>query len=781
MSHGPVGWLPLQRQRCLRAFRGRGGARPRGERQRAQSGCSTCASFPRSGQGERQRAQSGCSTCASFPRSGQGERQRAQSGCSTCASFPRSGRGPFGRGPRCQRCAWRGQRRLHRVSGRAPSGAEPRATRAGGSGGTRRPPLAAVRPSATGTAGATALRRALRAALAAGAAPRGDFSKSTSDAGDSPNPNPPEGNLERSSLHQLGPADEASPDAGDRSRTPSRSRSRSPLRKSLEAAQRRLEAKQMLEQTQAQAKRAECSELQKQLAGQLAELAATQARDEAERKRRRRIEELTQVEKEAEAERLARAERHEREALREASLASEPSDSSRPPPLSPEGQEEAFSWLQDDQLVCLKSMQPAALQRLADDVHKKLMRRAGAEGVYRAMELFSETFKLASESTRRTVFFALNELCRPLRKEPVSRYSKLVRHACWTFLKNITAVDMSAKERQFLTRFLRQHSSTRDEPSFIWRAAGDHSAETKDWQQRLARWEAAVMGRQSLLEVELNHNALCMLNTVQDQMSTYQLQQMTGDGLVLAMVRTRDQTLETNQREELAQEVLQLVLVFLLHIASLFLQFGLTYHLYITTVDGLAAPFDEGVGAYMQVIQQAVEQDPPHALSKDNDVQKDALDLCVKQHAMGYVHLMVLSLWAARMVAEISELLNRLTILSLIADPTNEPLARAFLQEREDGRMLIAYMGRRMKVAVITLCILPKLGCTIFLMWTGGKLFMLTYTMGSLIIPLLTLTYILQIPSILFTGFSSFKFKDQCPAGSRSKASEILRRLFATF
>ncbi|CAJ1407852.1 unnamed protein product [Effrenium voratum] len=454
--------------------------------------------------------------------------------------------------------------------------------------------------------------------------------------------------------------------------------------------------------------------------------------------------------------------------LREASLASEPSDSSRPPPLSPEGQEEAFSWLQDDQLVCLKSMQPAALQRLADDVHKKLMRRAGAEGVYRAMELFSETFKLASESTRRTVFFALNELCRPLRKEPVSRYSKLVRHACWTFLKNITAVDMSAKERQFLTRFLRQHSSTRDEPSFIWRAAGDHSAETKDWQQRLARWEAAVMGRQSLLEV-------------QDQMSTYQLQQMTGDGLVLAMVRTRDQTLETNQREELAQEVLQLVLVFLLHIASLFLQFGLTYHLYITTVDGLAAPFDEGVGAYMQVIQQAVEQDPPHALSKDNDVQKDALDLCVKQHAMGYVHLMVLSLWAARMVAEISELLNRLTILSLIADPTNEPLARAFLQEREDGRMLIAYMGRRMKVAVITLCILPKLGCTIFLMWTGGKLFMLTYTMGSLIIPLLTLTYILQIPSILFTGFSSFKFKDQCPAGSRSKASEILRRLFATF
>ena len=39
-------------------------------------------------------------------------------------------------------------------------------------------------------------------------------------------------------------------------------------------------------------------------------------------------------------------------------------------------------------------------------------------------------------------------------------------------------------------------------------------------------------------------------------------------------------------------------------------------------------------------------------------------------------------------------------------------------------------------------------------------MFMLTHTMGSLIIPLLTLTYILQIPAILFSGFSSFKFKD---------------------
>ncbi|CAE7368965.1 AKR2A [Symbiodinium sp. KB8] len=40
-------------------------------------------------------------------------------------------------------------------------------------------------------------------------------------------------------------------------------------------------------------------------------------------------------------------------------------------------------------------------------------------------------------------------------------------------------------------------------------------------------------------------------------------------------------------------------------------------------------------------------------------------------------------------------------------------------------------------------------------------MFMLTHTMGSLIIPLLTLTYILQIPAILFTGFSSFKFKEK--------------------
>jgi len=175
-------------------------------------------------------------------------------------------------------------------------------------------------------------------------------------------------------------------------------------------------------------------------------------------------------------------------------------------------------------------------------------------------------------------------------------------------------------------------------------------------------------------------------------------------------------------------------------------------------VDGLDEPFRHGLDEKMKVIQRSLEQEPPEPLSMEVSVQKAALDLCIKQHTLGFTHLMVLSLWGARMVAEVSELLNSGTILTLIAEPAAYD---NFVEERDDGRMVIAHMTLSMKVACILLVIIPKLICTSFLMWTGGKLFMLTHTMGSLVIPLLTLTYILQIPAILFTGFSSFKFKEK--------------------
>ncbi|CAE7237771.1 Ankrd39 [Symbiodinium natans] len=239
---------------------------------------------------------------------------------------------------------------------------------------------------------------------------------------------------------------------------------------------------------------------------------------------------------------------------------------------------------------------------------------------------------------------------------------------------------------------------------------------------------------------------------VQERVSTFPMQQNTGDGLILALVRTRDQIFSDTFYMEAGLHV-QVVL----HAASLILQYGLTYHLYFTLVDGLAAPFSSGIGEKMQAIVNALEHDPPLPLSKDDPVQNEALDLCMKQHALGLTHLMVLSLWGARMVAEVSELLNSGTILSLIADPADS----GFLEERDDGKMIVAHMSLMMKIACVVLVIIPKLVCTSFLMWTGGKMFMLTHTMGSLIIPLLTLTYILQIPAILFTGFSSFKFKEK--------------------
>lgn len=76
----------------------------------------------------------------------------------------------------------------------------------------------------------------------------------------------------------------------------------------------------------------------------------------------------------------------------------------------------------------------------------------------------------------------------------------------------------------------------------------------------------------------------------------------------------------------------------LLHIAALSLQFGLTYQLYISTVEGLFEPFAHGVEQQIQVLQGALEA--MKKLDPGDSIQRDALELCVKHHSMGFIHLM---------------------------------------------------------------------------------------------------------------------------------------------
>ncbi|CAE7369003.1 SEC63 [Symbiodinium sp. KB8] len=180
----------------------------------------------------------------------------------------------------------------------------------------------------------------------------------------------------------------------------------------------------------------------------------------------------------------------------------------------------------------------------------------------------------------------------------------------------------------------------------------------------------------------------CMNGKVQERVSTFQMQQNTGDGLILALVRTRDQifsdTLYTEDGLKAHAKivvsatacVLQLVLVLWpLGAAGITGEFG-TYHLYFTTVDGLAAPFSSGITDKME----------------DDLVQKDALDLCLKQHhntsekereasfAADLTGAVALGFWHGALGSyEVSELLNSGTILSLIADP--DPTQNGFLEE----------------------------------------------------------------------------------------------------
>ncbi|CAE8585264.1 unnamed protein product [Polarella glacialis] len=145
-----------------------------------------------------------------------------------------------------------------------------------------------------------------------------------------------------------------------------------------------------------------------------------------------------------------------------------------------------------------------ALPRFADQVHSKFLRKLGPpdKAPYLIFKVFEEMYcdAEATVSWRKILFFAFNEICRPLRKNPADVQAKFVRHAGWELLKAMTTARLSLDERKFLARFLRRQSASSDEASFIWRAAGTEQTETsKDWQQRLSKWEGAIMGNRMLV------------------------------------------------------------------------------------------------------------------------------------------------------------------------------------------------------------------------------------------------------------------------------------------
>eukprot|EP00434_Breviolum_minutum_P030692 symbB.v1.2.027142.t1/scaffold2765.1/size71220/1 len=166
-----------------------------------------------------------------------------------------------------------------------------------------------------------------------------------------------------------------------------------------------------------------------------------------------------------------------------------------------EEMEVGLEWLEGQ----LYKLSAQGLHSFADRIHKDVVRRGNSETPYKVMLLLGEAFLREHEERRRKVFFyAFNELCRPLRKDPNSSYAKVFRHASWNFLKTMTIrSSMSQSERSHYARFLRRHSNSNDEASFIWRAAGD-SKDTKDWHERLSRWEANLMSGHAMEKTEPN-------------------------------------------------------------------------------------------------------------------------------------------------------------------------------------------------------------------------------------------------------------------------------------
>lgn len=243
--------------------------------------------------------------------------------------------------------------------------------------------------------------------------------------------------------------------------------------------------------------------------------------------------------------------------------------------------------------------------------------------------------------------------------------------------------------------------------------------------------------------------------------SLHPLQPRTGDGLVLALVRMRDCLLHTGRgnipSDGLRHEALQLFFALLLHSIGIILQLAMVFLLWATTVEAMEDPFEHGLEQKMQFIHRALGSSPPTPLSEDDPLQKETLRLCQMHHSMHFVHIIVLFLWGARMVLEASEILNRLAITMLIPEPIEDESCIIHHNEKA----VIAYLDRPLRRVIILTVTVPRICATIFLAWTGGKLFMFTHTMSKLIIPLLTLTYMTTVPQVLFSGFTSLKLKEE--------------------
>mmetsp|Transcript_34908 Transcript_34908/g.97984 ORF Transcript_34908/g.97984 Transcript_34908/m.97984 type:complete len:402 (+) Transcript_34908:39-1244(+) len=248
--------------------------------------------------------------------------------------------------------------------------------------------------------------------------------------------------------------------------------------------------------------------------------------------------------------------------------------------------------------------------------------------------------------------------------------------------------------------------------------------------------------------------------------SLYPLQPRTGDGLVFALVSTRDHLLQRGGAcifdDGIRQEVLQLFFSILLHAIGIILQLAMIFLLWATTVEELEDPFEHGLEDKMIAIRRALASHPPVPLSVDDPLQNETLRLCKMHHHMHFVHVIVLFLWGARMVVEASEILNRLAITTLIPEPNEDEPCIVY----KDNKAVIAYLDRPLRHLIILIVTVPRIVATVFLAWTGGKLFMFTHVMSQLIIPLLTLTYMTTVPNILFRGFTSLKLKEHVGGAS---------------
>jgi len=189
----------------------------------------------------------------------------------------------------------------------------------------------------------------------------------------------------------------------------------------------------------------------------------------------------------------------------------------------------------------------------------------------------------------------------------------------------------------------------------------------------------------------------------------------------------------------------------MLHFCTVLGQFFLVHWTYLS---GLETGYDPYVQAKIDAdtIEEALSHNHPVSLANSTNV--DVVEWCRADSTHPASHVLVMAIWATRMVMEIADASWRLyRIWSL-----DHAKKRRLVDWKKESPSVTS-LTPELKIFLITFLSVPQFLIAISLSWTGAKLLESAQSMPNLVLKALTLQYIIGLDELVFTAFSSVRFK----------------------